>query len=57
MTSGHLLFAIGMTVYVFIGASFEEKDLVRLFGERYRRYQQEVSMILPWSKTRKKDPE
>jgi len=57
MTSGQLLFAIGMTVYVFIGASFEEKDLVRLFGERYRRYQQEVSMILPWSKTRKKDPE
>ena len=55
MTSGQLLFAIGMTAYVFIGASFEEKDLVRLFGERYRRYQQEVSMILPWSKTRKKE--
>jgi len=25
-----------------------------LFGERYRRYQQEVGMILPGSKTRKK---
>lgn len=54
MTAGHLLFATGMTVYLFIGASFEEKDLVVLFGERYRRYQQEVGMILPGSKTRKK---
>ncbi|MCP1511516.1 methanethiol S-methyltransferase [Pseudomonas rhodesiae] len=57
MTAGHLLFSMGMTVYVFIGASFEEKDLVALFGERYRRYQQEVGMILPWVKSRKKDAE
>ena len=57
MTAGHLLFSMGMTVYIFIGASFEEKDLVALFGERYRRYQQEVGMILPWVKSRKKDAE
>lgn len=57
MTAGHLLFSTGMTVYIFIGASFEEKDLVALFGERYRRYQQEVGMILPRSKSRKKDAE
>lgn len=57
MTAGHLLFSMGMTVYIFIGASFEEKDLVALFGERYRRYQQEVGMILPWAKSRKKDAE
>ena len=57
MTAGHLLFSMGMTVYIFIGASFEEKDLVALFGKRYRRYQQEVGMILPWVKSRKKDAE
>ena len=47
MTAGHLLFAIGMTVYVLIGITFEERDLVALFGDRYRRYREQVSMLLP----------
>ena len=47
MTVGHLLFALGMSVYLFIGARFEERDLVALFGERYRRYQREVGMVVP----------
>lgn len=48
MTAGHLLFALAFTAYLFIGAHLEEKDLVVLFGETYRRYQQEVGMVLPW---------
>jgi protein-S-isoprenylcysteine O-methyltransferase Ste14 len=56
MTAGHLLFAAGMSVYIFIGAYFEEKDLVKLFGERYRRYQAEVGMILPAPKKRAAKP-
>ncbi|MHA6576038.1 methanethiol S-methyltransferase [Pseudomonas yamanorum] len=48
MTAGHLLFALAFTAYIFIGAHIEEKDLVALFGETYRRYQKEVGMVLPW---------
>lgn len=54
MTVGHLLFSMGLTVYLFIGAYFEERDLVVLFGDRYRQYQGETSMILPVPKIRSK---
>lgn len=47
MTVGHLLFAAGMTTYALVGATLEEHDLVQHFGDRYRRYQQEVPMIVP----------
>jgi protein-S-isoprenylcysteine O-methyltransferase Ste14 len=50
MTVGHLVFALGTTVYVLIGVWFEERDLVRHFGDAYRRYRKEVPMLvpLPW---------
>lgn len=54
MTVGHLLFSMGLTVYLFIGAYLEERDLVVLFGDRYRQYQGETSMILPVPKRRSK---
>ncbi|RON38338.1 methanethiol S-methyltransferase [Pseudomonas brassicacearum] len=55
MTAGHLLFALLNTLYILIGVHFEEKDLVDLFGEQYRRYQQNVAMLVPLTK-RKPDP-
>lgn len=48
MTFGHVLFALVSTVYIVIGVHFEERDLVRAFGETYTTYQQQVFRFLPW---------
>jgi protein-S-isoprenylcysteine O-methyltransferase Ste14 len=50
MTVGHLLFAAGMTAYILIAVRLEERDLTRQFGDRYRRYRQEVAMLVPLPK-------
>jgi methanethiol S-methyltransferase len=51
MTAGHLLLAVGFSVYILIGTAYEERDLVRHLGERYREYQHCVPKLLPrvWS--------
>lgn len=54
MTVGHLLFAAGMTVYILVALKYEEDDLVDLFGDEYRNYQQEVPKLCPFTKAKKR---
>lgn len=53
MTLGHLLFASAMTLYIVIGLHFEERSLVREFGDEYRAYQRRVPMLFPIPKIRR----
>lgn len=47
-TTGHLVLALGMTIYIFVGLYFEEKDLVREFGDTYRDYKTRVAKVIPF---------
>lgn len=47
MTIAHLVFAIATTAYIFVAIQLEERDLVNAYGDEYKRYQQNVPMIVP----------
>ena len=51
MSAGRLLFALGLSLYILIGILFEERDLLRQFGQRYRTYQAQVGMLIPRGKS------
>jgi protein-S-isoprenylcysteine O-methyltransferase Ste14 len=53
MTTGHLLFAVVTTLYIVVAVQFEERDLIRSFGDTYKDYRRQVSMLFPL-KTKKR---
>jgi protein-S-isoprenylcysteine O-methyltransferase Ste14 len=56
MTVDHLLFALGTTVYVWIGVFFEERSLRRQLGRPYEEYCQRVRSIVPTFKGGRETP-
>jgi protein-S-isoprenylcysteine O-methyltransferase Ste14 len=48
ITDNTLVFYIGATAYLIIGAYFEERKLLREFGVAYANYKKTTAMIIPW---------
>jgi protein-S-isoprenylcysteine O-methyltransferase Ste14 len=47
MSAGHLLFAGLMTAYMLVAIPIEERDLIQVFGDRYRSYRRSVPALIP----------
>ncbi len=43
----HLIFSLAAFVYIRIGIHFEERKLIRTFGDVYTHYRQRVPMLIP----------
>ena len=50
MTTGHLVFSIGTTLYILIAIYFEERNLVEAHSE-YADYRSRVPMLIPFTKS------
>jgi protein-S-isoprenylcysteine O-methyltransferase Ste14 len=51
MTLGHLLFAAVTAAYIVLGATLEERDLIKVFGSEYGAYRKRVAMLIPWRRS------
>jgi len=47
MSYSHFVMASLLSLYVFIGIFFEERDLKAEFGETYRKYKEEIATLIP----------
>lgn len=53
MTIAHFLFAAICTVYMLVAIRFEERDLIKSFGDKYIQYKEMAPMLIPFTKKRK----
>jgi protein-S-isoprenylcysteine O-methyltransferase Ste14 len=53
MTFAHLLFSLATTAYILLAIQFEERDLVREFGDTYEDYRRNVPMLVPSLKSQR----
>ena len=53
MTPNFLTLDLGLTLYFWIGSIFEERKLVRDFGDAYRAHQARVPRLFPWPRPRR----
>ena len=47
VTLNSLTVYIGATIYILVGAYFEERKLLREFGEAYAEYKRTTPMLIP----------
>lgn len=53
MSTNTLTLTIVLSIYLVVGALFEEKRLLHEFGESYSRYKQQVPMLVPGMKRKR----
>ena len=47
MGLAQMIMAIALSLYIFIGLYFEERDLTKQFGDVYRQYKKEIARFIP----------
>lgn len=57
MTANLLTMNLGLTLYLIVGAHYEERKLVRVFGEEYVRYRARTPMLVPRPRLRRQEAE
>ena len=55
MTWNILAFNLGATLYILVGIQFEERKLLKEFGQAYADYRRGVPMLIPFTKSHPKN--
>jgi methanethiol S-methyltransferase len=48
LSKDRLLLNVLFTIWIVLGARWEERDLTAAFGDAYRTHQRGVPMLIPW---------